>query len=542
MTHSARPAVLFAALALFFFVFLEATLFYQTSMSMLTSSAKNSLSQFPIQGASALGLLAFSGLNRFASPNARPLAVGFLTAIGIVSLIGVASAPAPLALANAGVVAFFLIGLAGGAVYWAACVSLRRSKHFATLIGGSHALGIMAQVPFYTLTPNRFGEALLLCVGIVALGVLVARIWPDPSAGLFMPGARANSQQRRIRPQLPCGWRIDHLKPRAILALLVALVLMFATLFNTLYNLIEPGQAWTSQYSLVMPRVMLSIGGLGAGLLFDLCRAKYMGVTMFWISVLCVAAVFGLEAGMPERVGRVTFFLGSGAFITFYTAAFIWIAPYLRSPALWASMGRVISNLTAIAFGAPALLLIQSGNTLAVAAAMLPLLVGVNAVLFAIGMLDLRIPDTGERAEASGSTQDATRPEEPALRNRGAMKPGNTVAPKRNVTQPTASDQAALAPAQPTEPTQTTLEQPAAPSEQAAGCSPEQRIQRFATHYNLTPRECDVLAATIASEQPIKQIAADLGISMRVVQRHLTSIYEKTNTQSRIGLTKLFWE
>ncbi len=487
MTHSARPAVLFAALALFFFVFLEATLFYQTSMSTLTSSAKSSLSQFPIQGASALGLLAFSGLNRFTSPNTRPLAVGFLTAIGIVSLIGVASAPAPLALANAGAVAFFLIGLAGGAVYWAACVSLRRSKHFATLIGGSHALGIMAQVPFYALTPNRFGEALLLCISIVVLGILVAKTWPDPSAGLLMPRPRANAPQRRIRPQFPCDWRIDHLKPRSALVLLIALMLMFATLFNTLYNLVLPGQAWTSQYSLVMPRVMLSIGGLCAGLLFDLRRARYMGIAMFWVSVLCVAAVFGLEAGMPDRVGRVAFFLGSGAFITFYTATFIWIAPYLKAPALWAGMGRVISNLTAIAFDAPALLLIQSGNTLAVTTAMLPLLVGINALLFAIGMLDLRIPDAGSKSTAESP--------------QAAAQPG-----------------------------------------QDAELSPEQRIQHFSVRYNLTPRECDVLAATVTSEQPLKQVAADLGISMRVVQRHLTSIYEKTNTQTRIGLTKLFWE
>ncbi len=29
---------------------------------------------------------------------------------------------------------------------------------------------------------------------------------------------------------------------------------------------------------------------------------------------------------------------------------------------------------------------------------------------------------------------------------------------------------------------------------------------------------------------------------MRTVQRHLTSLYNKTETQTRIGLTKLFWE
>ena len=72
--------------------------------------------------------------------------------------------------------------------------------------------------------------------------------------------------------------------------------------------------------------------------------------------------------------------------------------------------------------------------------------------------------------------------------------------------------------------------------------TPDQRCATFAERYALTPRETEVLKAVTADDRPLKQIAADLGISLRVVQRHLTSLYGKTNTQSRIGLTKLFWE
>ena len=75
--------------------------------------------------------------------------------------------------------------------------------------------------------------------------------------------------------------------------------------------------------------------------------------------------------------------------------------------------------------------------------------------------------------------------------------------------------------------------------------SPEKRQERllaFAQEYQLTPRELDVLAAVTANEQPLKQVADDLGISLRMVQRHLTSIYEKTNTQTRAGLARKCWE
>lgn len=73
-----------------------------------------------------------------------------------------------------------------------------------------------------------------------------------------------------------------------------------------------------------------------------------------------------------------------------------------------------------------------------------------------------------------------------------------------------------------------------------AGPTPQERKQAFIDRAGLTPRETEVLFAVTCDDRPLKQIAADLGISMRMVQRHLTSIYAKTGTQSRTGLTSKF--
>ena len=75
--------------------------------------------------------------------------------------------------------------------------------------------------------------------------------------------------------------------------------------------------------------------------------------------------------------------------MTFYTAVFIWIAQFLRAPDLWCSMGRALNNVTAIAIGAPALLVIDLTNPVAVVVLLIPLIIGINALLFAAGMLDL---------------------------------------------------------------------------------------------------------------------------------------------------------
>lgn len=76
--------------------------------------------------------------------------------------------------------------------------------------------------------------------------------------------------------------------------------------------------------------------------------------------------------------------------------------------------------------------------------------------------------------------------------------------------------------------------------EALAAPSIEEQRQTFITDHALTPREVDVLIAVTQDERPLKQIAEELGISMRMVQRHLSSIYQKTDTQTRAGLTKAF--
>ena len=68
----------------------------------------------------------------------------------------------------------------------------------------------------------------------------------------------------------------------------------------------------------------------------------------------------------------------------------------------------------------------------------------------------------------------------------------------------------------------------------------EEQRQAFIANHALTPREVDVLMAVTQDERPLKQVAEELGISMRMVQRHLSSIYQKTDTQTRAGLAKAF--
>lgn len=70
----------------------------------------------------------------------------------------------------------------------------------------------------------------------------------------------------------------------------------------------------------------------------------------------------------------------------------------------------------------------------------------------------------------------------------------------------------------------------------------EEHFERFFNQYDLTDRERDVFRLYITTEQENQIIAERLGISRRVLQRHIATIYEKTGTHTRVGLLQKFIE
>lgn len=534
--------LLFCALALFFFVFLESTLFFQANLAQPGGHGPF-LSQFPIQGASALGLLAFPLNNRLVGEKGRPVFMGTVTVLGVASLVGVVFASSPLVIACTGAIGFFLIGLAGATVYWATCVRSRSIARFATLIGSSHALGVLAQIPLLEFTSNHLVEAVVLSASIIALGVINARIWPPRSALAEFSAQREQRKGKRLESSKFAGWRLDHMTPRTAVIVIFALVLLFSVLFNTLYTFIDIGSPWTSQYTNITPRVLMAVGGFAGGVLFDLHRARYLGIAMFWMMLLSVGAMLGVEAGGPYVVGEVVYFLGSGVFMTFYTAVFIWIAPFLRAPDLWCSMGRALNNVTAIAIGAPALLVIDLTNPVAVVVLLIPLIIGINALLFAAGMLDLHPRPRGGHEAAERTGQQGDDPGSAGNITPGQAAVGECTPAASNTTPGSDGSDTSVQRAADGMPEAAEGPTPgAAPSADDAAIDPEVHLADFAGRFSLTPREIEVLATVTADERPLKHVAADMGISLRVLQRHLTSLYQKTGTQSRVGLTKLFWE
>ena len=454
-----------SALALFTFAFLGSEFFFDSRIGLLISAEGVVGAQAMILGASVVGFLSYAPISKLAGGRRALRAVEAVGAIA--ALVTIAAAESALAMQIAGCITFFLLGSLGAEAHWSMARAFEGSPSLAKGAGAAYAAGILLQFLSNQFVPASMADAAVLCVGVAALAVFAAAgECNDETAGQAAADSSQQSAPGGAKTAIRAVW-------------LLALVVLLACMFSTLDNVVTLANAQGSISVETWPRLFLAASGLAAGVLFDIRERRYMGFIMFAVTVLSTISILAVEAGASPVIGLIVFYLSSGFFVTFFTTTFLQLAPRMRTPQLWAGMGRAANNLCAFTVSGVSMMLTQSGIA-AVMIASLILFVLVSVAFIGAGLF--RLPSTVGEREAI---------------------------------------QAGLA--------------------AAAAPTPEEVQAEFISRSGLTPREEEVLRAVTADERPLKQVADDLGISLRMVQRHLTSIYSKTDTQTRAGLTRAFF-
>lgn len=498
-----------SALALFTFTFLGSEFFFDSQIGLLISAEGVVGAQAMILGASVVGFLAYAPISKLAGGRRALRAVEAVGAIA--ALVTIAVMESALAMQIAGCIAFFLLGSLGAEAHWSMARAFEGSPSLAKGAGAAYAAGILLQFLSNQFVPAGIADAAVLCVGVAALAVFAAAGERDgESAGQKCdkaPGEHAGGpvapetsgritrQEQSIRANLAALTKKarpeqadagssrqaapDSAKTATCAVWLLALVVLLACMFSTLDNVVTLANAQGSISVETWPRLFLAASGLAAGVLFDIRERRYMGFIMFAVTVLSTISILAIEAGASPVIGLIVFYVSSGFFVTFFTTTFLQLAPRMHTPQLWAGMGRAANNLCAFTVSGVSMMLTQSGIA-AVMIASLILFVLVSVAFVGAGLFRLP-PTVGEREAIQAGLAAAAAP---------------------------------------------TLEEVQA---------------EFISRSGLTPREEEVLRAVTADERPLKQVADDLGISLRMVQRHLTSIYSKTDTQTRAGLTRAFF-
>lgn len=105
-----------------------------------------------------------------------------------------------------------------------------------------------------------------------------------------------------------------------------------------------------------------------------------MGIIIYCVMVMSTICIAVLEFAGPFLVGLIVFYLSAGFFAVFFTSGFMEIARHMKTPELWAGMGRAVNNITAAAIANPVLALLSSDSNLTVIVLVLVLFVAVSVV------------------------------------------------------------------------------------------------------------------------------------------------------------------
>ena len=62
----------------------------------------------------------------------------------------------------------------------------------------------------------------------------------------------------------------------------------------------------------------------------------------------------------------------------------------------------------------------------------------------------------------------------------------------------------------------------------------------IAERFSFTERETETFFCLVSTEDSVQQIADDLCVSKRTLERHISSIYEKTGVKSRVALIGIY--
>lgn len=262
-------------------------------------------------------------------------------------------------------------------------------------------------------------------------------------------------------------------------ALLAILIALMTCVFSTLnVNLTSAHAAGLIDLG-EWTRLFLAVSAVAAGEVLDRLEHRWEPALMACVTTLASFAIFAMLMGAPLVLATVVFYLGSGFFVVFFTSSFMLMARETGRYALWSGMGRAVNSATSLLVAAPALTLVGDGRALAEAGVILSILAAMLAVTFLL-----------------------------------------TLGPAPEPALPLMDDEPEMPPF----------------------LSADNRLEAFALAFGLTAREAEVLEAMVSSRQSVQELVRGLGISRTAFYRHVSSMAEKTGTESRVELMHFYFD
>lgn len=236
-------------------------------------------------------------------------------------------------------------------------------------------------------------------------------------------------------------------------------------------------------------RLFYAVGLVISGFISDIDDGKFLPISTLLAMFLSIIAAVLLSDPSFYGLNMSLMYFYSGFYVMFFTLSAIKFAPTTHTPCLWGGIGRITRSLMAAVVVLLTSYLPERRSSLFIIILSCLLSMILLVVFWVCG---------SSKAALIANNNDRFSPAEPDTK--GPLDKDFAGPPEKSGEEAVISD--------------------------------------FALRYGLTPREKDTLFLLVTTEDGTQEIADTMVISRRVLQRYISSIYEKTGTKTRVGLIR----
>lgn len=490
------------SLALFYFVFLCSEYMFDNRMAVFTDSNGVVMAQSFILGSSVPGFLSYYFIDRICDKKSfnKKIIPCISGALSLICMIGIYLTDSYAGELLFGIILFIVLGYFGSLVHTQAALAVRHLDDglngITQLAGISYGIGILLQLVHNNLIADGVCQVIFLVAAMIIMTVSCACSLCEACGYLSSDGVASVENTDTESADKGCAEGDKH-APKKLGIILILIVFVMTFVFATLDNAVTLVHAAGSVDIGQWPRIILAYSGIVAGFLYSADDNRMMDFIMYIVLLLSTTCLIVISCGGPFMIGLIIFYLSAGFFSVYFASRFMIFACHTDKPALWAGMGRAVNNTAAVVVAGVSLYIMRAPQYVTMIIGVL--LFAVTSVIMFIYYEQQRRVDTEIYSSVeSHNTENVYR--------------------KRQ-----AEDKADIT------------------VHEAAKMTDDELLELFVQEFNLTPREGEVLAYLLHSDESMQEVAKQLAVSRAALYRHIANMNEKTKTKARMGLVQFYY-
>lgn len=357
-------------IGIFTFLFLQTEYIFVEVISKLLSSNKTVIFQNYALGISAIGFLSYPIYKKYFEKlfGEKPPYI-IATILSIIALATISYAEKDIAIFISGFFLFSILGFLGSACFYVSMILIKSTSYLARIVGTGYALGILLQFLNNNLLHEVRYEIDVVYLFFIFFIALIYQFDKEITRSKLSQRANTNNIKSQGFVEEKSNLSLN------IAILLILTIICMTCIFSIMDSSVTILHIRGSLELEKWPRIILALSALISGFLFDIKSRQHAAIIMYSVMMLSTLCIVILKLTDAFVSGLIIFYFSAGFFAVFFTASFMELSTYMKTPELWAGLGRAMNNLTAAIIAIPCITILQSWD-------ILPLIVG-SLFLFA---------------------------------------------------------------------------------------------------------------------------------------------------------------